>query len=154
MRIFPAATVIIKIINKLRIMLCWTEPSEALGFFESVDKISDYSGQICTKNSELIVKNRLISYIQKVRFSSIIKKTRVLKQKSIGEKICGMTFNMYHHVFLIIFPNFLFTWKKSSRIAVSPLLPTSPRVLSLMESEASIIEESFYRTKIRFRKRL
>ena len=27
------------------------QPSEALGFFESVDEISDYSGHICTKNS-------------------------------------------------------------------------------------------------------
>ena len=94
------------------ILLCWTYPSEAPGFFESADKISDYSGQICTKNSELIVKNRLISYIQEIQFSSIIKKTRVLTQKFMREKICGMTFNMYCHVFLIIFPNFLFIWKK------------------------------------------
>ena len=74
----------------------------------TVNKISDYSGQICTKNSEFVVKNRLISYIPKIRFSSIIKKSRVLTQKFMGEKIWGMTFNMYYHVFLIIFPNFLF----------------------------------------------
>ena len=80
--------------------------------FESIDKFSDYSGHICTKNSQLIVKNRLISYIQKIRFSSLIKKTRVLIQKCMGEKICEMTFNMYCHVFLTIFPNFLFKWKK------------------------------------------
>ena len=60
MRILPAATIIIKVMNKLRILLCWT--------------ISDYSGQICMKNRELIVKNRLISYLQKIWFSSIIKK--------------------------------------------------------------------------------
>ena len=29
------------------------------------------------------------------------------------EKLCAMTFNMYWHVFLIVFPNFLFKWKKS-----------------------------------------
>ena len=34
--------------------------------------------------------------------------------------------------------DFLFKWKKSSRIAVSPLLPTRPRAPSLVESEASI----------------
>ena len=60
------------------------------------------------KNRELIVKNRLISYLQKIRFSSIIKKTRVLNQKCMAEKICGTTFNIYLHAFLIIFPNFLF----------------------------------------------
>ena len=82
--------------------------TEALGFFESVDKISDYSRPICTKNIELIEKKRLISYIKKIRFSSYIKKTRVLTQKFMGEKICGMTFNMYCGVFSIIFPTFLF----------------------------------------------
>ena len=86
MRILPAETFIIKIINKLRILLCWTQPSEALGFFESVDKISDYSGQICTKNRELIVKNRLISYLQKIRFPSIIKKNYSSDTKIYGRK--------------------------------------------------------------------
>ena len=36
-----------------------------VAFFESVDTSSDYSGQICTKNRELIVKNRLISLLPK-----------------------------------------------------------------------------------------
>ena len=66
-----------------------------LGFFESVDKILDYSGQIFTKNRELIVKNGLISYFQKIRFSLIIKRTRFLTQNFMEEKICGTTFNMY-----------------------------------------------------------
>ena len=56
------------------------------------------------------------------------------------QKICKTTFNMYWHVFLIIFPNYLFKWKKKrSRIAVSPLLPTKPRAPSVMESGASIV---------------
>ena len=97
------------------------KPFEALGFFESLDKISDYSGQIFTKNREMIVKNRFISYLQKIRFNSIIKKTRVLTQKFMDEKICGMTFNMYCHVFFIIFPNFLFKWKKLVRALRYPL---------------------------------
>ena len=105
----------------------------------SFDKISDYSGQICTKNSELIIKNRLISNLQKIRFSSIIKETRVLTQKFMGEKLCGMTLNTYYHVFLIIFSEFFYlNEKKSLRIAVSPLLPTRPCAPSVMESEASI----------------
>ena len=38
------------------------------------------------QNKELIVKNLLISYLQKIGFSSIIKKTRVLTQKFMEEK--------------------------------------------------------------------
>ena len=40
------------------------------------------------------------------------KKTRVLTQKFMQEKICGTTFNMYWHVFSITFVNLLFKWKK------------------------------------------
>ena len=54
------------------------------------------------------------------------------------EKICGMTFNMYYHVFGSFFQIFDLNEKKSSRIAVSHLLPTRPRAPLVVDSEAPI----------------
>ena len=57
----------------------------------------------------------------KILFSSIIERTRVLTQKCMKGKICGTTCNIYWHVSLIIFPIFLFKWKKNVRASRYPL---------------------------------
>ena len=51
-----------------------------------VYEILDYSLQISTKNREFIVKNQLISYLQKIQFSSIIKKTKFWRKNSWRKK--------------------------------------------------------------------
>ena len=62
------------------------------------------------RKTALIVKNRLILYLQKIRFSPIIKKIQFW-HKNVWKEKYAERHSICTDMFLTIFSNFLFKWK-------------------------------------------